>query len=212
MANQYIFKWWLDISYFWIFLKKTPKPNRKHWARKNDHRSTKYLFTVLLIRKMKANCVSTYTDWRLYFWLWYNALMVTEGQEGKCSSPYGKTTQEGVWFPLRHVLHVIWGTEKERKKYKRVVNKRKMWKGIYPSALIRACSRFALMRFPACYSGWRASPATRFPWLCHDSVANTLQHSAQRSTLSHSLTRAAFYYNYFSINMILLQITGAEKQ
>lgn len=36
------------------------KPNRKHKARKNDHRSTKDLFTVLLIRKMKANCVSTY--------------------------------------------------------------------------------------------------------------------------------------------------------
>lgn len=104
--------------------------------------------------------------------------------------------------------------KKERRKYKRVVNKRKTWKGegIYPSALIRACSRFALMRFPACYSGWRASPATRFPWLCHDSVANTLQHSAQRSTLSHSLTHAAFYYNYFPINMILLQIIGVEKQ
>lgn len=80
-----------------------------------------------------------------------------------------KMRQKGFWIQIF--------SEKEKKKRN------------HPAALIIArrkqSSRFALMRSSshACYSSWSASPSACFPWLCHDSIANRLQHRSSAHSL-----------------------------
>lgn len=117
----------------------------------------------------------------------------TEGWKTKSCVVHAKKeeAQQSVWFPQKTTANYLgdWGEEKWDKK---VSESNFFWeeKKNSPAALINACrkqsSRFALMHwsFHACYSSWSAC----FPWLRHDSSANTLQHSAQHRPTHHSLT------------------------
>lgn len=126
----------------------------------------------------------------IYFSRPYDVMVKTDKWETQSSVVHTKKekAQHSLWFPLKTTANYL-GDWKEEKWDKKVSESKffwgrnqKNWKKNHPAALINIIENKAVVLL-WCVRCWSASPSACFPWLHHDSIANTLLHTVAPHSL-----------------------------